>query len=156
MTDDRTTTEAITPEVIAPVPPQHDGPYVTEPSKLIRIASMTRAMLDEVRQAPLDDAGRQRLLEVYRSSIDELKDVLSEELVEEIDTVFVPLDGHTPSESELRVAQAQLVGWLEGLFSGIQATLWSHQMSAAAQLEEMRRRHALEARPDQSATGPYL
>jgi hypothetical protein len=93
---------------------------------------------------------------VYQSSIGELKDVLSPELVEELETVFVPLDGHTPSESELRVAQAQLVGWLEGLFSGIQATLWSHQMSAAAQLEELRRRHALEARTESSPAGPYL
>jgi hypothetical protein len=157
MTADDPTGEAVTPEVLDRPAEQHDGPYVTEPSKLIRIASMTRAMLDEVRQAPLDDAGRLRLLAVYRSSLDELKDVLSPELVDELETVFVPLDSHTPSESELRVAQAQLVGWLEGLFSGIQATLWSHQMSAAAQLEEMRRRHALEAGgPDQARTGQYL
>ncbi len=150
--------EPIQPQVVPATPahPREDGSFVTEPSKLIRIASMTRAMLEEVRQAPLDEAGRQRLLEIYEGSIEELKEVLSDDLKAEIDAIFLPLETETPSESELRVAQAQLVGWLEGLFHGIQASLWSQQMSAAAQLEQMRRKKALEARRDDGQTGLYL
>jgi hypothetical protein len=135
-----------------------DGTFVTEPSKLIRIASMTRAMLDEVRQAPLDEQGRHRLLEVYRASIDQLHETLSPDLQDELATIFQPLEQETASESELRIVQAQLVGWLEGLFHGIQASLFSQQASAAAQLEEMRRRHALEAanRDEETRPGLYL
>ncbi len=118
---------------------------------------MTRATLDEVRQAPLDEAGRKRLLEIYRRSIDELKDVLSEDLRAELDEVFLPLTTDVPSESELRIAQAQLVGWLEGLFHGIQASLWSQQMAAQAQLQEVRQRRALEGqREDEKYPGAYL
>ena len=152
--------EAITPQVVddgaVPEDAEEEGSFVTEPSKLIRIASMTRAMLDEVRQAPLDDAGRQRLLSVYQRSIDELRDVLSPDLKEELDAIFLPLERETPSESELRIAQAQLVGWLEGLFHGIQASLFSQQMSAAAQLEQVRRRRALESTSDDTPSGLYL
>ena len=134
------------------------GTFITEPSKLMRLGSMTRAMLDEVRQAPLDDAGRARLLTIYRNTLDELKEVLSADLQDELDTIFLPLERETPSESELRVAQAQLVGWLEGLFHGIQASLWSQQVSAAAQLEEMRTRRALETgeRDETHQPGLYL
>ncbi len=121
-----------------------EGTYVTEPSKLIRIASMTRAMLEEVRSADLDETGRQRLIEIYDNSIEELREVLSDDLKEELDAIFLPLERDVPTGSELRVAQAQLVGWLEGLFHGIQASLFTQQMSAAAQLEQMRRRAALE------------
>ena len=127
---------------------------VSQPTKLIRIASMTRATLDEVRQAPLDEAGRKRLLGVYNSTITELKEVLSEDLREELDEIFLPLTSQVPSESELRIAQAQLVGWLEGLFHGIQASLWTQQMAAQQQLEEVRARKALEA-PEQQP-GQYL
>lgn len=151
--------EPIQPEVIdVPVDDASDdeGTYVTEPSKLIRIASMTRAMLEEVRASGLDDLGRQRLLAVYHRSIDELRDVLSDDLKEELDSIFVPLERETPTESELRVAQAQLVGWLEGLFHGIQASLWSQQMSAQAQLEQMTRRKALEPPSDDDQPGLYL
>jgi len=131
------------------------GTYVTEPSKLIRIASMTRAMLEEVRQAPLDDQGRQRLLEVYRASLDQLRDALSQDLQEELATIFQPLEETTASESELRIVQAQLVGWLEGLFHGIQASLWTQQAAATAQLDEMNRRRALEA-GEKDRSGLYL
>jgi hypothetical protein len=152
--------EPITPQVVdeaVEAPDGDNGTYVTEPSKLIRIASMTRAMLEEVRASGLDDLGRQRLLAIYRKSIEELRDVLSDDLKEELDTIFVPLKRETPSESELRVAQAQLVGWLEGLFHGIQASLWSQQMSAQAQLEQMRRRRALEpSGGDDESPGLYL
>ena len=151
--------EQVMPEVVAEATPadaSEDGTYVTEPSKLIRIASMTRAMLEEVREAPLDEAGRKRLLTLYESSISELRDVLSDDLKDELDTIFLPLEVETPTESELRVAQAQLVGWLEGLFHGIRASLFSQQMSAANQLEQMRRRRALEPSSDEGHPGLYL
>ncbi len=128
---------------------------ITRPSKLIRIASMTRAMLEEVRHSPLDEAGRRRLSEIYEGSLDELKEVLSADLREELDNMFLPLRGGTPTESELRIAQAQLVGWLEGLFHGIQASLWSQQMAARAQLEEVRKGR-LEAGEEQQGSGLYL
>jgi hypothetical protein len=134
-----------------------DQSTISQPTKLIRIASMTRATLDEVRQAPLDEAGRSRLLKIYRRSIDELKEALSPDLREELDEIFQPLTSEVPSESELRIAQAQLVGWLEGLFHGIQASLWSQQAAAQAQLAEVRQRKALEGRrDDKSYPGVYL
>ena len=151
--------DALQPQVVEGEEPSDGrGTYITEPSKLMRIGSMTRAMLDEVRQAPLDEAGRKRLLSIYRNTIDELKEVLSGDLREELDTIFLPLERETPTESELRIAQAQLVGWLEGLFHGIQASLWSQQASAAAQLEEMRARRALETKTQEEArsSGLYL
>jgi hypothetical protein len=151
--------ESITAQVIdTPIDEgdQGGGTFVTEPSKLIRIASMTRAMLEEVRSSGMDDFGRRRLLAVYHRSIDELRDVLSDDLKEELDSIFVPLESETPTEAEIRVAQAQLVGWLEGLFHGIQASLWSQQMSAQAQLEQMGRRKALEASSDEDQPGLYL
>jgi hypothetical protein len=147
--------EPAQPEIVEPTADTDET--ISQPSKLIRIASMTRATLDEVRQAPLDEAGRKRLLSIYRRSIDELKEVLSPDLREELDEVFLPLTSEVPSESELRIAQAQLVGWLEGLFHGIQASLWSQQMAAQAQLAEVRQKKALEGHPqDTSYPGVYL
>jgi len=131
-----------------------DASYVQAP-KLMRIASMTRAMLDEVRQAPLDEPGRRRLVEVHERSLAEMQDVLSDDLREELAEIFTPLSSETSSESELRIAQAQLVGWLEGLFAGIQATLWSQQAAAANQLQEMRLR-AIETQTTQEIPGQYL
>jgi hypothetical protein len=119
-------------------------PPVSQPTKLIRIASMTRAMLDEVRQAPLDDAGRRRLLEIHERTLTELREILSPELLDEFDEMFLPIRNEVPSESELRVAQAQLVGWLEGVFHGIQASLWSQQAAAQAQLQQLRQQRALQ------------
>ena len=137
---------------------EDSGSFITEPSKLIRIASMTRAMLEEVRQAGLDEAGRGRLAEIYANSLDQLHDSLSDDLQEELQSIFQPLHKEETSESELRIVQAQLVGWLEGLFHGIQASLFSQQAAAAAQLDEMRRRRALEAASDESmgSPGQYL
>ncbi|MCL1594441.1 MAG: bacterial proteasome activator family protein [Actinomycetia bacterium] len=152
------TADPVTPEVVVDETPDEATrpmPAVSEPSKLIRIASMTRAMLEEVREAPLDEAGRVRLLSIYERSLDELKDVLSDDLVDELDAVFVPIDVESPSEAELRIAQAQLVGWLEGLFHGIQASLISQQMAASAQLEHMRQRPAIEGGQD-TGNGLYL
>lgn len=128
------------------------GSYVQAP-KLMRIASMTRAMLDEVRQAPVDEAGRRRLVEVHERSLEEMQDVLSPDLREELADIFLPLSGDTVTEPELRIAQAQLVGWLEGLFAGIQASLFSQQAAAATQLQEMRRR-AIEAQTGRSQDHP--
>ena len=145
--------EPVRPQVVAELAEDDDGTFVTEPGRLLRIASMTRALLDEVRAAPLDEAGRRRLLDVYESSLTQLNDILSGDLQEELATVFKPLESDAASESELRIVQAQLVGWLEGLFSGIQASLFSQQAAAAAQLDEMRR-HRLE--PTDPGGGNYL
>jgi hypothetical protein len=106
----------------------------------MRSGSMIRQLLDEVRAAPLDEASRSRLKEIHASSIKELEDGLAPELVKELERLSLPFaEAAVPSESELRIAQAQLVGWLEGLFHGIQTTLFAQQMAARAQLEQMRR-----------------
>ncbi len=128
------------------------GEQISSPTKLIRIASMVRTMLDEVRRAPLDDAGRRRLAEIHERSLTELESVLSPDLQQELGEVILPLTSEAPTESELRLAQAQLVGWLEGLFHGIQATLFTQQAAAQGQLEQMRRRAIDPGAP--SATGP--
>ncbi|MGH8991979.1 MAG: proteasome activator [Acidimicrobiia bacterium] len=120
--------------------PPVEGEVVSQPAKLIRIASMVRNMLEEVRRAPLDDAGRKMLRQIHDKSLHELEDVLSPDLREELSEVTLPFAEPTPSESELRIAQAQLVGWLEGLFHGIQATMFSQQAMAQQQMEQMRRR----------------
>jgi hypothetical protein len=113
---------------------------VEQPAKVMRIGSMIRQLLEEVRAAPLDEQSRARLKEIHESSIKELEDGLAPELVAELDRLSLPFtEGRLPSEAELRVAQAQLVGWLEGLFHGIQTTLFAQQMAARAQLEQMRR-----------------
>jgi hypothetical protein len=113
---------------------------VEQPAKVMRIGSMIRQLLEEVRAAPLDEKSRARLREIHQSSIKELEDGLAPELVEELERLSLPFaEGPVPSEAELRVAQAQLVGWLEGLFHGIQTTLFAQQMAARAQLEQMRR-----------------
>ena len=112
---------------------------VEQPAKVMRIGSMIRQLLEEVKSAPLDEKSRARLKEIHQNSIKELEDGLAPELVEELDRLSLPFaDDSTPSEAELRVAQAQLVGWLEGLFHGIQTALFAQQMAARAQLENMR------------------
>jgi len=112
---------------------------VASPAKVLRIGSMTKELLEEVRRAPLDDAGRARLREIYETSVHELAEGLSGDLREELARLSSPFSADTPSDSELRVAQAQLVGWLEGLFHGIQAAVFAQQMAAQAQLQQMRR-----------------
>jgi hypothetical protein len=113
---------------------------VEQPAKVMRIGTMIKQLLEEVRAAPLDEAGRQRLREIHESSIHELEAGLSPDLREELDRLTLPFGSGVPSEAELRIAQAQLVGWLEGLFHGIQTALFAQQMAARQQLEEMRRR----------------
>jgi Protein of unknown function (DUF2587) len=166
MSDEPTTTEPDTEaRVVEAVPvdePTGDahgeaasGPpaeTIAEPAKLLRIASMVRELLDETRQASLDEAGRARLAEIYQRAVGELREVLSPDLQEELAGLAPPLAG-VPTESEIRVAQAQLVGWLEGLFHGIQAAMFAQQAAARQQFEELRRRGLLSQNP-QSAEGP--
>ncbi len=131
---------------------------VEQPAKVMRIGSMIKQLLEEVRQAPLDEASRSRLREIYDTSVTELADGLSPDLRDELSRMASPFGPEeVPSESELRIAQAQLVGWLEGLFHGIQATLFAQQMAARAQLEQMRQR-SLPARADErpATPGTYL
>jgi hypothetical protein len=141
---------------------------VEQPAKVMRVGSMIRQLLEEVRAAPLDEKSRARLKEIHGSSIKELEDGLAPELIEELERLSLPFaEDEIPSEAELRVAQAQLVGWLEGLFHGIQTTLFAQQMAARAQLEQMRRAlppgmaaqmppSADEIQQMPSASGPYL
>ena len=129
---------------------------IMQPDKLIRIASMTQAMLEEVRSAPLDESGRRLLAGVLDRSVDELCDVLPAELREELGDMFIGLDGgdDPPTEPVLRIAQAQLIGWLQGLFNGIQAAVMSQQVAAQQQFREMQRRRALDRQA--SPPGQYL
>jgi hypothetical protein len=137
---------------------------VEQPAKVMRIGSMIRQLLEEVKSAPLDEKSRARLKEIHQNSIKELEDGLAPELVDELERLSLPFaDDTTPSEAELRVAQAQLVGWLEGLFHGIQTTLFAQQMAARAQLEQMRRALPPGLMPSQDqeqqphrGSGPYL
>lgn len=144
--------DRVQPDLVLPAGGNPEGPavsaddtapaeVVSEPAKVMRIGSMIKQLLEEVRQAPLDDASRGRLREIYDTSIRELASGLSQDLQDELHRLALPFgDETTPSDSELRIAQAQLVGWLEGLFHGIQATLFAQQMAARNQLEEMRKR----------------
>ena len=120
-------------------PPAADAEAVTQPAKLLRIATMVRELLEDTRQASLDEPGRVRLRQIYERAIGELQDVLSPDLQEELSSLAPPMQG-VPTDAEIRVAQAQLVGWLEGLFHGIQAALYAQQMAARQQFEELRRR----------------
>nr|WP_198042382.1 bacterial proteasome activator family protein [Kitasatospora azatica] len=140
---------------------------VEQPAKVMRIGSMIKQLLEEVRAAPLDEASRARLKDIHASSIKELELGLAPELVEELERLSLPFTEDTiPTEAELRIAQAQLVGWLEGLFHGIQTALFAQQMAARAQLEQMRRALPPGSLPDQDfdepgegrglRSGPYL
>jgi hypothetical protein len=136
--------------------PGPDSETVEQPAKVMRIGSMIKQLLEEVRTAPLDEASRGRLREIYDTSVRELSEGLSPDLRDELERLASPFGDGIPSEGELRVAQAQLVGWLEGLFHGIQATLFAQQMAARAQLEEMRRRSLPAAAEDRPTPGTYL
>jgi hypothetical protein len=141
------------PPMPAILPPQ--GTSIEQPAKLIRIASMIRELLQDVRQSTPDEAGRKRLREVYERALTALKEGVSKDLQDELDTLTLPL-APSPSESEVRLAQAQLVGWLEGLFQGIQAALWTQHMQARAEIEEMRRRRGLPPGEGRREPGQYL
>ena len=139
--------------------PEAPQEAITQPAKLLRIASMVRELLEETRAASLDEPGRIRLREIYQRSLDELREVLSQDLQEELTMLAPPMEG-IPTESEIRVAQAQLVGWLEGLFHGIQAALFAQQVAARAQFEELRRRGLTTGQPPgpppERGPGQYL
>jgi hypothetical protein len=167
MQDNRGRPEESRPEqiLIIPGPDSREGggadeatrEAVEQPAKVMRIGSMIKQLLEEVRQAPLDESSRSRLREIYDTSVAELSDGLSPDLREELTRMTSPFKpDEVPSEGELRVAQAQLVGWLEGLFQGIQATLFAQQMAARAQLEHMRQRSLPAATDDRPAPGTYL
>ena len=157
---------AVRPDLVEPpAPPAPDAAEaageertesIEQPAKLLRIGSMVKQLLEEVRQAPLDEASRGRLREIYEQSIRELADGLSPDLVAELDRISIPFDAATPSDAELRIAHAQLVGWLEGLFHGIQATLVAQQVAARAQLDEMRQQALPRGAPNVGRPGTYL
>ena len=120
--------------------PTNPADLVEQPAKVMRIGSMIKQLLEEVRNAPLDEAGRVRLAEIHRRSIKELEDGLAPELIEELERIALPFEeGHAPTDAELRIAQAQLVGWLEGLFHGIQTALFAQQMAVKMQSEQQGR-----------------
>lgn len=157
------------PEVIEPTdvtdPSEFEGEggeprgAVSEPAKVMRIGSMIKQLLEEVRTTDLDIGGRNRLREIYDTSVSELSEALSPDLQDELASLVTPFGGNeVPSESELRIAQAQLVGWLEGLFHGIQATLFAQQMAAQQQLEQMKAAQSLPAgsRTPETGGGVYL
>jgi len=156
--------QVVLPE--APGDERSPAEMVEQPAKVMRIGSMVKQLLEEVRAAPLDDAARQRLGDIYTSSIKELEEGLAPELKEELERLTLPFadDGTPPSDAELRIAQAQLVGWLEGLFHGIQTALFAQQMAARVQLEQMRHPalppgqgpDAPQASPGVASTGQYL
>ena len=136
----------------APVSPRE---AVEQPAKVMRIGSMTKQLLEEVRHAPLDDPSRERLKEIYETSIKELAAGLSDDLRDELCSLAMPFDAEIPSDAELRIAQAQLVGWLEGLFHGIQATLFAQQMAARQQIEQLMQQRGLPpGAPGQPPAGP--
>lgn len=132
---------------------------ITEPAKVMRIGSMVKQLLEEVREVSLDQASRERLAEVYERSVIELSEALSPDLQEELKMLALPFgDDDVPSEAEIRVAKAQLVGWLEGLFHGIQASLMAQQVAARQQLEEMRQlpQRATRQKGGEQRPGTYL
>ena len=155
-----------TPDQVLVVPVSEETPdgverpereSVEQPAKVMRIGSMIKQLLEEVRQAPLDEASRSRLREIYDTSVKELAEGLSQDLQDELHRLASPFStDEIPTEAELRVAQAQLVGWLEGLFHGIQATLFAQQMAARAQLEQMRQRSLPAQSEDRPGPGTYL
>jgi hypothetical protein len=129
---------------VEPSRQQSPADMIEQPAKVMRIGSMVKQLLEEVRSAPLDEASRVRLREVHHKSVEELGEGLAPELREELDRLTLPFpEDHVPTDAELRIAQAQLVGWLEGLFHGIQTALFAQQMAARVQLEQMRGRVAL-------------
>ena len=160
MIEDMTERGSESPEgavmVVESTPVETDLPdRIEEPAKLLRIASMTRSMLEEVRTATLDEEGRLRLRAVFDASLEQLHNVLTEDLRAELAEVFVPLDSEIPTQAELRVAQAQLIGWLEGLFNGIHAAIMTQQMAARSQLKQIMSSRQADDRPD-PAGGLYL
>lgn len=149
--------QVVPDEVIVDGDPGARSPQesVEQPAKVMRIGSMIKQLLEEVRHGPLDDPSRERLKEIYETSIKELASGLSDDLRDELCGLAMPFDAEIPSDAELRIAQAQLVGWLEGLFHGIQATLFAQQMAARQQIEQLMQQRSLPpgAAPGQPGSG---
>jgi len=154
--DERPDDNRVTSQEITTSEPDEEevGSLVEQPAKVMRIGTMIKQLLDEVRSAPLDDAARTRLAEIHARSLHELEDGLSPELIDELERITLPFKDDSPSDAELRIAQAQLVGWLEGLFHGIQTALVAQQMAAQAQLTQMRK--ALPPGTRQVAPGTFV
>ena len=148
--------ESVPPDEVLIPSIEASSDAVIEPGKVMRIGSMIKTLLEEARSATLDQSGRERLAEIYERSIVELAGALSPDLQEELRMLTLPFDGDAPSESELRIAHAQLVGWLEGLFHGIQATLFAQQMAARQQFDQMRRIAQPSAEGNEARPGTYL
>ncbi len=151
--------EVVNPELVEPEVAEDEVPpgSISQPAKVMRIGAMIKQLLEEVRATELDAQGRNRLREIYETSIAELGDALSPDLQDELESLTQPFDSdEIPSESELRIAQAQLVGWLEGLFHGIQATLFAQQVAAQQQLEQMKQQALPSPGLGQSSSGVYL
>jgi Protein of unknown function (DUF2587) len=145
------------PDEAKPGGDEPDSEFVSEPAKVMRVGSMIKQLLDEVRTTELDEPGRERLRSIYQTSITELGSALSPDLRDELDRLALPFEvDSVPSDVELRLAQAQLVGWLEGLFHGIQATLFAQQMAARQQLEDMRGQLPRGAARPEERPGTYL
>jgi hypothetical protein len=153
--------QAIEPEVVESASAdgsesRHATEGIEHPGKVMRIATMVRQLLEEIRQAPLDEVSRARLKEIYETSVRELGEVLSPDLTDELARLSLPFGDEAPTDAELRIAHAQLVGWLEGLFHGIQAMMFAQQMESKARFEDLRRR-SLPAGTDQPpGQGTYL
>ncbi len=155
--------EPVVPDAVIPAVPEDDRrEAVEEPAKVMRIGSMIKQLLEEVRSVALDEPARGRLKEIYETSVKELGTAVSPDLRDELERVVIPFGGEDPTDAELRVAQAQLVGWLEGLFHGIQATLFAQQMAARSQMEDPRRQIGpggqprADGPPDTDRPGTYL
>ena len=148
--------ESVPPDEVLIPSVEASSDAVIEPGKVMRIGSMIKTLLEEARSATLDQSGRERLAEIYERSIVELAGALSPDLQEELRMLTLPFDGDAPCESELRIAHAQLVGWLEGLFHGIQATLFAQQMAARQQFDQMRRIAQPSAEGNEARPGTYL
>lgn len=133
-----------------------DPNAIHQPAKVMRIATMVKQLLDEVKHAPLDEPSRTRMADIYETSVRELGEVLSPDLKDELARLSLPFDAESPSEAELRVAHAQLMGWLEGLFHGIQAMLFAQHAESQARFEEVRRRSLPSGEDEPPAQGQYL
>ncbi len=145
----------VAPDAVVEEPAEEEqGDAITSPAKVMRIGSMVKMLLEEVRAAPLDEPSRERLAEIYERSVAELSEALSPDLQHELKMLALPFrEGEVPTEGEIRVAKAQLVGWLEGLFHGIQATLFAQQLAARQQLEQLRQLPPGSGTPGQPGPG---
>ena len=156
--DERVVGVAAPVEASSAQPDPQPPDAIHHPAKVMRIATMVRQLLDEVRHSPLDDASRARLRDIYETSVKELGEVLSDDLRDELARLSLPFEAPSPTDAELRIAHAQLVGWLEGLFHGIQAMLFAQQAESRARFEEVRRRSlpSAEDQPPNTGQGTYL